>query len=189
MEPQRGKGSENALGWLVCRRFSPELAILYKTAGNQKSYAPLYVHSFRVVSQKCRKAEATNQLQYLRLQTGLLQRQVAERIGISESAYREVELGRSGRLPADVVDKLVKLYGMPVEEWLDGYNLFLYRGQARQLRAYRQAHGLSQKELAAVTGLGESSIREWERGKKTMSRRSWEKWQAFLLAQLSHQIH
>ena len=181
MEPQRGKGSGNAPGGSVCWRFSSALAILYKVAGNQKSYALLYVHSFRVISQKCRRAEDTNRLQYLRLQAGLLQRQVAERIGVSESAYRDVELGRSGRLPADVVDRLAALYQVPATDLLDEYGWFLYEGQADQIRRARKRLGVTRREFAKQAGVGESSVKAWETGKKEVSRKSWKKLKKLLI--------
>lgn len=78
-------------------------------------------------------------------------------------------------MPKSMVDKLAALYSAPAEDLLDGYNLFLYRGQPGQLRAYRQKLGLSRKEFAALTGLGESSIKAWETGRKVMRQGCWGK--------------
>lgn len=118
---------------------------------------------------------ASERLRYLRKQAGLLQKQVARLTGMSESAYRDMELGRCKRLPRPIGDKLAALYSVPAEDFLDEYNLFLYRGQEQQIRAHRQVRGLNRKEFAALTGLGESSVKAWETGKKVISRGCWEK--------------
>lgn len=162
-------------------QFSPGLAVLCREEDGERRYAVQYVHSFCLTppAPAVQKSDAglgvPGRLRHLRRQAGLLQKQAARLLGVSESAYRDVELGRCKRLPRPIADKLAALYGVPVEGFLDEYNLFLYCGQEQQIRAYRQACGLSRKGFAMLTGLGESSVKAWETGSKVISRRCWEK--------------
>ena len=59
----------------------------------------------------------------------------------------------------ELADKLAALYGIPVEDILDDYTLFLHRGGGDFLRRYREAK------------VSRTSIRCWENGQKTISRK------------------
>ena len=74
------------------------------------------------------------------------------------------------------MDKLAALYQVPVEELLDEYNLFLYKGQARQIIALRGKLGLSRTAFARQFGISERSLRAWESGEKVISKRCWERY-------------
>lgn len=76
----------------------------------------------------------------------------------------------------DVMDKLAVFFSVPLDCLLDDYNRFLMKGQAQQLTDYRERMGLSRKQFATQTGIPESSVREWEEGRKRISRASWEKY-------------
>lgn len=63
------------------------------------------------------------------------------------------------------------LYGIPVEDILDDYTLFLRRGGGDFLRRYREAKGWSRQQLADHAKVGRTSIRCWETGQKTISQK------------------
>ena len=107
---------------------------------------------------------------------GLLQREVAERMGVTTPFYIDMETGACEHTPAAVVDRLAELYGVPVTDLLDGYNRFLYEGQARQILALRHRAGLSRAAFARKTGISESSLRAWEMETKTISKKCWERY-------------
>ena len=107
---------------------------------------------------------------------GLPQREVAERVGITTPFYIDMETGACEHTPAAVVDRLAALHGVPVTDLLDGYNRFLYEGQARQILSIRQQAGLSRAAFARKTGISESSLRAWETGTKTISKKCWEEY-------------
>lgn len=150
------------------------------------NYAPLYVHSFRLIaprklSLRRRYQSLTDidntpeRLRWCRHSMGLMQKEVAERIGVSRAVYVDLETGAVDCCPAAVADRLSELYGVPVESLLDAYNLFLYRGQAAQIQAYRERLGLGRKPFARLLGVSDSSVRAWESGRVQVSRPSWEK--------------
>ena len=154
------------------------------------NYAPLDVHSFRLIApRKFAEAQTLYQryqalsdidntperLRWCRHDMGLMQKEVAEWIGVSRAVYVDMEAGAVDHCPAAVADRLSELYGVPVESLLDGYKLFLYRGQAAQIQAYRKRTGLGRKPFARLLGVSDSSVRAWESGRVQVSRQSWER--------------
>ena len=60
-------------------------------------------------------------------------------VGMEEWLYRDLESGTSHRsFTPELADKLATLYGIPVEDILDNYPLFLHRGGGAFLRRYRE---------------------------------------------------
>ena len=101
---------------------------------------------------------------------------VAWDLGISLSAYKALETGQIRHISTETAQKLALYYNVPVTDFLDGYDRFLYEGQVMQIRTYRERLGMGRKAFAKHTGIPLSSIRAWETGKKTVSRQSWEQY-------------
>ena len=55
------------------------------------------------------------------------------------------------------------MYNIEVEQLLDEYNLFLYHGQAGQIKALREARGMTQSQYSAFLGVNRSMVQSWER--------------------------
>lgn len=136
-------------------------------------FAPLYILRFRFTvpcqylsSQKFfRENQAyesitnvADRLRWCRNSLGLMQKDVAARIGVSRNVYVAMETGNTQYCSAAVADKLAELYQIPVSDLLDDYNLFLYRGPAEQIKKHRSKLGLSPKEYAKYLGVSESSV-------------------------------
>ena len=153
--------------------------------------APLLVRSFRLIApHRLKDAQMFKQkygsyehlttvpdrLRWLRYSKGLRQSEVAQMIGVTKAVYGDIESGITQQIPAEMADKLAKLYHVPVTEFLDEYNRFLYDGQAARIRSYRESLGLKRKTFARITGIPIRSLQEWESGKKTVSRKSWERY-------------
>ncbi len=177
--------------WKVFARLSPDFYILSRTDHGKPRFAPLAVHRFRLIPPpNLPKAQrftrqyrsyreidnVPDRLRWCRLQMGLLQREVAERVGVTTTFYIDLETGACEHTPAAVADNLAELYGVPATDLLDGYNRFLYEGQARQILALRQRAGLSRAAFARQTGISESSLRAWETKTKTISKKCWERY-------------
>ncbi len=144
--------------------------MMRRHANGVPNYAPLYVHSFRLIAPR-KFAEARTlyqryqtladidntpeRLRWQRHSMGLIQKEVAAQIGVSRAVYVDMETGAVDHCPAAVADRLSVLYGVLVERLLDGYNLFLYRGQAAQIQEYRKRIGLGRKAFARLLGVGE----------------------------------
>ena len=70
-------------------------------------------------------------------------------VGMEEWLYRGLESGTFHRsFTPELADKLAALYGIPVEDILDDYTLFLHRGGGDFLRRYREAKGWNRQQLA-----------------------------------------
>ena len=154
------------------------------------SYAPFYVHSFPFVqphflvdSEKfnltysdLREIESTaDKLRWCRYRKGLLQRDVADYAGIDRSTYVHYEDATRDFYPLDKMKKLAELFETPLEDLLDEYNLFLYRGQGRQIKAMRKAQGMKQQEFADLLGVPLSRLKAWEQEKVRMVKGNWER--------------
>ena len=144
---------------------SENMYILCSTFEDNVRYAPLYIHSFRLIApRKLLEAQLFNQqyhnyeeiqnvqdrLRRCRHHMGLMQKEVAERIGITRGHYIDFEAGYVDYYPKEIVDKLAALFQIPVHDLLDPYNLFLYKGQGKMIREYRESLGLKKKSLHGI---------------------------------------
>lgn len=74
------------------------------------------------------------------------------------------------------MEKLAGLYGVPVEELLDEYNLFLYKGQGEQIRKNRQGISLTQKQYAEWLGAPLDHLKKWEQNRVRIYKPTLEKY-------------
>ena len=104
-----------------------------------------------------------------------MQKEVAEQIGIDRNTYIHYEEYGRDYYPIEHMEKLAELYDVPVEELLDGYNLFLYKGQGEQIQKIRQGLGLTQKQYAQRLGVSFDNLRKWEQNRVRIYKSTWEK--------------
>lgn len=175
--------------WRVCDRFSDSCYLMCTTINGIVHYAPLYIHSFRLVApRRLLDAQTFNtqyhdyseikafpdRLRWCRHHKGILQKDVAKVLGLTSSNYRNLENGRQEYLEKSIIDKLAAFYGLSPADLLDDYNLFLYRGQGKQLRAYRQQLNMSREQFAEFFHISPVSLASWECDKNRMFKRQWE---------------
>ena len=126
-------------------------------------YAPLYLHTFQLPKAQQPTPPSTasiaDKLRYHRLRKGLLQREVAEHLGIERTTYTAYEEGRRDYYPFSFLDNISSLFSINVHDLLDEYNAFLHNGQALQLKALRKQMGLSQSDFAAHFGVAKMQIK------------------------------
>ena len=96
-------------------------------------------------------------------------------MGITHNVYKAVEEGLTQHIPLEAAEKLAHFYNVPVADFLDAYNQFLYDGQANRIRAYRESLGLGKKPFAKKMGIPIRSLQEWESGRKIISINCWER--------------
>ena len=151
----------------------------------------MYIHSFRLIApRRLLEAQLFNQqyqnyedipnvpdrLRWCRHHMGLMQKEVADLIGITRGHYIDFEVGYVDHYPKEIVDKLAALYQVPVDDLLDDYNRFLYKGQGKMIREYRESLGLKKKPFARVLKLDPGTLRCWENDEKRMFKDSGEKY-------------
>lgn len=154
-------------------------------------YAPLYIHSFRLLQpRRLLEAERFNikytdplsiatvadKLRYYRHKKALRQRDVAERTGIHLATYCAYEQeDRKIPYPLDKLSKIAELLGVDIKALLDQYNLFLYNGQGRQIRALRQSLGLTKEEFGKLYGFHAYTVNKWENDTIQILKSTWVK--------------
>ena len=191
MVPNQYLQSSKELKWRILAQVSENIYILCFTSDGYVRYAPMYIHSFRLIApRRLLEAQLFNQqyqnyedilnvpdrLRWCRHHMGLMQKEVAELIGISRGHYIDFEVGYVDHYPKEIVDKLAELYQIPVDDLLDDYNRFLYKGQGKLIREYRESLGLKKKPFARLMGIEPNSLRAWESDQKRMFKDSWEKY-------------
>ncbi len=104
-----------------------------------------------------------NHLRKRRLDLGLRQKDVAKQLGVNQDTIRNWEVGRAApalwQWPG-----LIRLLGyVPFEVAGDSVSL------AERLKAHRRARGLSQRKLAHLLEVNESTLCHWERERRRPS--------------------
>lgn len=120
--------------------------------------------------------EIADKLRWYRYRKALLQKDVADYIGIDPKTYLKYEEYGRDRYPISSMSRLAELYEIPLEELLDAYHLFLLRGQAEQLKTLRESKKLTQKEFAESIGVPLGKYKHWEQGKVQISKSNWKKY-------------
>ncbi|MCL2365315.1 MAG: helix-turn-helix domain-containing protein [Defluviitaleaceae bacterium] len=174
--------------WRVFDRISDFLYVMVRNVHDVVSHAPFFVHRFtflcphflgdaekynKICADTSTLTTTPEKLRYHRYHKGLLQREVAEAVGIDRTNYSAYEADERDYYPPEVLQRLAGLFGIDVSELLDGYNAFLQDGQAAQLRAYRKSLGLMQSEFAAQYGYNLHQIKAWEQGRIRMLKKHW----------------
>ena len=93
-----------------------------------------------------------DRLRWCRHSKGLMQVEVADKVGMTHSVYKAIEEGFTQHIEPEKVDRLAQFYGVPVTDFLDEFNHFLYDGQAVRIRAYRESFGMGKKPYARKNG-------------------------------------
>ncbi len=174
----------------MCAKVGEGMYLMVRKEDGKTVYAPMYVHGFKVVqSRKALEAgrflaenpefekikSTADKLKWCRHSLGLMQKEVAEYAGIYRSTYASYEeIGRD-YYPIEIIQKIAGLFGVDVADLLDEYNSFLYRGQGKQIREHRKMRKMTQTEFAKMLDVPVGTLKEWERDRIFMSKKSWER--------------
>ena len=166
--------------WRMFRRLGENSYLMIRHISGEMQFAPLLVYSFELLaphhlvesekfnirfSDPKEITEMADKFRWYRYKKALLQREVADYIGIDRSTYVGYEKTGRGYYPIEHMEKLATLFGIPVTDMLDGYNRFLYDGQGRQIRERRKHLGMTQREYAALLGVPLGALKRWEQNK------------------------
>lgn len=117
-----------------------------------------------------------DKLRWYRHNQGLLQREVADFIGVDRTTYFRYEtMGLNNHYPKDKLLALAQLYQIDISEFLDDYNLFLCRGQAIEVKKKREQLGMSKRAFARFLGVSKTAVINWENESVRMSKKFWER--------------
>ena len=155
-------------------RISSRSFIMARHTSHGIETAPMFVVSVNPAPNLTTPPEnLPDKLRYYRQRAGLLQKEVADRLGIDRNTYSRYESPTRGRYPQEILNALTDLYGLPQKELSDGYNEFL-KNQGDIISEKRRDLGLTQKEFAKRVGTKLANLKRWERGEVAVSREIWE---------------
>jgi transcriptional regulator with XRE-family HTH domain len=155
---------------------------------NVVSYAPLYIHSFRLVqAHTLVEAEKFNlhytdpsqidniadKLRWYRYQHGLLQRDVADYAGLDRTAHMPDTRIPCGTTTPSRRCRDCELFAVPVTDLLDEFNLFLYHGQGQQIKEMRRRRQMTQAEYARRLGVPFGTLQAWEQDRVQICKQTW----------------
>ena len=150
----------------------------------------MYLHSFRFIAPK-KVSEAqkfalkfptadkietvADKLRYYRYKKGMYQLDVADYLGIDKGTYIDYENPDRDYYSAEIMEKLAELFCVDVYDLLDDYNKFLYDGQGRNIRKFREQLQITQEELARKMNVSLLKVKRWEKNKVRMFKFTYDK--------------
>lgn len=164
--------------------------LMCKHCISEVKFAPLYIHSVKLLqphtlveAQKFNiiyhddnlPTTTADKLRYYRYKKGLLQREVADFAGIDRTTYNSYESTQRDSFPLDKFSLVAEFLGVEITELLDEYNMFIYNGQGKQIKALRKTKRLTQREYAEIVGVPLGTLKNWETDKVQMFKSTWEK--------------
>ena len=189
-ELEVGKKTSFEGKWHVFCNINSQLYVMVRHSNSGVRYAPLYIHSFPFLRPHfLAEAERVNigsdapanfitiadKLRYYRHRNGLLQREVADYVGIERTTYSAYEEDGRDYYSSDILENIADFFKVKVADLLDDYNTFLCDGQARQIKALRDKMKMTPAEFAAHFGITKEQIKKWEQGKARMTKKFWER--------------
>ena len=114
-------------------------------------------------------------LRWYRYKNNLLQKDIADKIGVYRSTYIHYETNTIDLYPRDKLKKLANLFGVNIKKLLDDYNLFLYNGQGKQIKALRNAMGLTISEFARLYNTNPETVKKWEKDEVIIFKSTWKR--------------
>lgn len=151
----------------------------------------MYILSFRVTAAKkisetfslrerYRRYEdidsVPDRLRWRRHELGLLQKEAAEQAGMTRDVYHSLETGEAQACAPEALNRLAKLYRIPVCDLLDDYHRFLLNGQGQAILSLRSSLSMTREQFADYIRADVRNIAVWETEQKQISRRMWEKY-------------
>lgn len=177
--------------WRAVAKFSEDNYLMCRDEEGSVSYAPLCIQSFDLSAPRMDTQDVLlfeqyrshleldtvqDRIRWCRHKMGLLQKEIAQKLGISRNLYIAYETGTVDYYPKEIMDKLAAFFGINVFDLLDDYNRFQYNGQGRAISESRRLMGLSKKAYARMLGIDSRTLDNWEKDKKRMNKNSWEKY-------------
>ncbi|MDO4618967.1 MAG: hypothetical protein Q4B31_05525 [Clostridia bacterium] len=153
-------------------------------------FAPLFIISFPLLaphtlleaqkfnirfSDPSQITEIADKLRYYRYKKALLQKEVADYLGIERTTYSAYEQYGRDFYPMENLEKIAVLYEVHVLSLLDEFNTFLYNDQGKQVKAMRKALNMTQWEFSKHLGVGLHNVKQWETNKARMFKSTWER--------------
>ena len=112
---------------------------------------------------------------WYRYKNNLLQKDVADKIGIDRSTYIRYESTTHDLYPLDKLKKLAHLFEINIKKLSDDYNQFLYNDQGKQIKALRNRLGLTIPEFARLYNTTPNTVRKWGKDEVIILKSTWKR--------------
>ena len=76
----------------------------------------------------------------------------------------------------DKLEKIAQILEVDMMDLMDEYNLFLYHNQGKQIRAKREALGMTIVQYAKHLDVQVGKLRRWESNQVQISKATWERY-------------
>lgn len=114
-------------------------------------------------------------LRWCRHNIGLMQNEIAEKVGITSGRYKFIENGKMDFYNKSILDKLSELFNIKTDDLLDDYNRFLYKGQGEIIHNCRMRLDLGISDFAMHIGVTQRQVKIWETEQKRIIKRIFKK--------------
>ena len=154
-------------------RVSATMVIYVRQTEHGPQYAPVFIHSFKFYKSTVISPTSTaDKLRFYRQKKSLLQRDVADYVGIDRSTYINYESNSQQGYSFNHLSKIALLLDVTLDDLLDEYNRFVY-AQGQNLKAMRKRQGMTQAVFAGLMGVSIAAVKKWEQETVSMSRNKW----------------
>jgi len=126
-------------------------------------------------------ADIYDVIKYYRVKQGYTIEELAKMVNVSRYTIMAIE-NRKEYYCIKTLRRIFRVLGIEenVIVKMDAYMRFLYKGGQAIVKDMRKRLGMTQHKFVEELGVSRSSIRDWESGKKELSRKSWEKLMKFV---------
>ena len=177
--------------WRVFCRLGSRVYLMIQNLSGAVKFSPLFIYSFPLLaphhlleSEKFNlrfpdpdtMTETADKLRWHRYRKAMLQREVADYIGVERSTYIHYETVGRDYYPIENMKKLAALFEVPVTELLDDFNKFLYYDQGKQIREKRMSLHMTQREYADKLGVSLCNLKKWEMNRVRIFKSTWERY-------------
>lgn len=185
--------------WKVYSKLNDNFYVMYQNKNGKVRYATLYIHSLSFINNRhLTKSQVflhdnpdpqkldtvSDKLKWYRINSGLLQRDVAKVMEVDRTTYSRYEDNVLDAYPLDKLSKAAELFGIDITSLLDDFNLFLYNGQGKQIKELRKSMKLTQSQFAQSIGTPLGTLKKWEQDNTNIPKTAFQK-----LLQLQNALH
>lgn len=175
--------------WYFLCNISDNMSIFVKNTIKGFSFMPVFEHIFKLYQfhflTDIRMYNSTKnikdiplmykKIRWARCNKQLLQKDVAQYLGINLKSYKSYEQKGKILYPLENIIKLSKLFDVDFKDLMDEYNLFLYNGQSNQIKQFRIDNGITQLKLAELLNIDRHTVSRWECDGIKITKKNWEK--------------
>lgn len=125
-------------------------------------------------------ADIYDVIKYYRIKNGYTIEELAKMVNVSRYTIMAIE-NKKKYYCIKTLRRIFRVLEIEDEVMpkMDAYMSFLYMGGQATVKDIRKRLGMTRSKFAEELGVSRSSVRDWESGKKELSRKSWEKLMEF----------